>query len=104
VNDTTIATKETISYSKRMKSMMDKVPVYAGSKEDIEKKLKQHQEETYAKQQLEDEKLLDAFTKKKLKSKAAIKRARDLVKRKRDAGKSNDKAVNPQDNITVEGQ
>ena len=104
VNDTTIATKETISYSKRMKSMMDKVPVYEGSPEDIDKKIKKHQEELYLAQKLEEDKLLDAFTNKKLKSKAAIKRARGLAKRKRDAGKSNDKAVNPQVNPTVEGQ
>jgi hypothetical protein len=103
VNDTTVATKETISYSKKMKSMMDKVIVYDGSQEDIEKKIKKHQEELYLAQKAEEDKLLDAFTNKKLKSKAAIKRARGLAKRKRDAGKSTDKTVNPQDNIVTEG-
>ena len=102
VNDTTIATKETIGYSKRMKSMMDKVIVYDGSQEDIDKKIKKHQEELYLAQKAEEDKLLDAFTNKKLKSKAAIKRARGLAKRKRDAGKSTDKTVNPQDNIVTE--
>jgi len=103
VNDTTIVTKETISYSKKMKSMMDKVIVYDGSQEDIDKKIKKHQEELYLAQKAEEDKLLDAFTNKKLKSKAAIKRARGLAKRKRDAGKSTDKTVNPQDNIVTEG-
>ncbi len=103
VNDATIATKETISYSKKMKSMMDKVIVYDGSQEDIDKKIKEHQEELYLAQKVEEDKLLDAFANKKLKSKAAIKRARGLAKRKRDAGKTNSKAVNPQDNIVTEG-
>ena len=104
VNDMTHTTEQTKSYNKRMKSMMDKVIVYDGSQEDIDKKIKKHQEELYLTQKAEEDKLLDAFTNKKLKSKAAIKRARGLAKRKRDAGKSNDKAVNPQDNPTVEGQ
>ena len=83
--------------------MMDKVIVYDGSQEDIDKKIKKHQEELYLAQKAEEDKLLDAFTNKKLKSKAAIKRARGLAKRKRDAGKSTDKTVNPQDNIVTEG-
>ena len=102
VNDTK-TTKETIGYSKTMKSMLDKVVVYDGSQEDIDKKIKKHQEELYLAQKAEEDKLLDAFTNKKLKSKAAIKRARGLAKRKRDAGKSTDKTVNPQDNIVTEG-
>ena len=105
INDTTSATKKTKSYNKRVKSMMDKVPVYEGSKEDIEKKIKKHQEELFLAQKAEEDKLLDAFTNKKLKSKAAIKKALGLAKkRNNDAGKKNDKAVNPQDNIAVEGQ
>jgi hypothetical protein len=104
VNDMTHATEQTKNYNKRMKSMMDKVIVYDGSQEDIDKKIKKHQEELYLAQKAEEDQLLDAFTNKKLKSKAAIKRARGLAKRKRDAGKSNDKAVNPQVNPTVEGQ
>ncbi len=83
--------------------MMDKVIVYDGSQEDIDKKIKKHQEELYLAQKVEEDKLLDAFANKKLKSKAAIKRARGLAKRKRDAGKTNDKVVNPQDNIVTEG-
>ena len=103
INDT-IATKEkTKADNKRIKSMMDKVIVYDGSQEDIDKKIKKHQEELYLAQKAEEDKLLDAFTNKKLKSKAAIKRARGLAKRKRDAGKSTDKTVNPQDNIVTEG-
>ena len=103
VNDMTHTTKQTKSYNKRIKSMMDKVIVYDGSQEDIDKKIKKHQEELYLAQKAEEDKLLDAFTNKKLKSKAAIKRARGLAKRKRDAGKSTDKTVNPQDNIVTEG-
>lgn len=69
-----------------------------------EDKLKEHNEESFTKQEFEEAKLLDAFANKKLKSKAAIKRARALAKRKSDAGKKNDKAANPQVNPTVEGQ
>ena len=103
INDLEIATETTKAYNKRVKSMLDKVVVYKGTEEDIAKKIKQHQEEVFEKQQIEENKLLDAFTNKKLKSKAAIKRARGLAKRKRDAGKSTDKTVNPQDNIVTEG-
>lgn len=103
INDTMTTTEKTKAYNKRVKSMMDKVIVYDGSQEDIDKKIKKHQEELYLAQKAEEDKLLDAFTNKKLKSKAAIKRARGLAKRKRDAGKSTDKTVNPQDNIVTEG-
>jgi hypothetical protein len=65
--------------------------------------LKEHNDKAFEKQKTEEGKLLDAFANKKLKSKAAIKRARGLAKRKRDAGKSTDKTVNPQDNIVTEG-
>ena len=103
VNDTTPTKEKTKAYSKRIKVMIDKVPVYEGADEkEIEKKIKKHQEELYLAQKAEEDKLLDAFTNKKLKSKAAIKRARSLAKRKRDAGKSTNKAVNPQDNIVTE--
>lgn len=102
INDTT-TTEKTRAYNKRIKSMMDKIVIYDGSPEEIDKKIKKHQEELYLAQKAEEDKLLDAFTNKKLKSKAAIKRARGLAKRKRDAGKSTDKTVNPQDNIVTEG-
>lgn len=69
-----------------------------------EEELKKHNDESFEKQKLEDAKLLDAFTNKKLKSKAAIKRALGLAKKTNDAGKKNDKTVKPQDNPTVEGQ
>lgn len=105
VNDVkTTETKNIKIENKSFKSMMDKVVVYTGSKEEIEKKIKLHQEETFAAQEAEEAKLLDAFANKKLKSKAAIKRARALAKKKSDAGKKNDKAANPQVNPTVEGQ
>ena len=104
VNDMTTTKDKTKAYNKRVKSMMDKVPVYEGSKEDIDKKIKKHQEELFAAQKAEEDKLLDAFTNKKLKSKAAIKKALGLSKKRNDAGKKTDKAVNPQDNTTVEGQ
>ena len=103
INDVIPTIEKTKAYNKRIKSMMDKVIVYDGSQEDIDKKIKKHQEELYLAQKAEEDKLLDAFTNKKLKSKAAIKRARGLAKRKRDAGKSTDKTVNPQDNIVAEG-
>ena len=104
INDTIATTEKTKTYNKRIKSMMDKVIVFDGADEkEIEKKIKKHQEELYLAQKVEEDKLLDAFTNKKLKSKAAIKRARGLAKRKRDAGKSTDKTVNPQDNIVTEG-
>ncbi len=103
INDTTPTKEKTKAYNKRVKVMIDKAPVYEGSEEDIKKKIKEHQEELFLKQKAEEDKLLDAFTNKKLKSKAAIKRARGLAKRKRDAGKSTDKTVNPQDNIVTEG-
>lgn len=102
INDIT-TTEKTKADNKRMKSMMDKIIIYDGSPEEIDKKIKKHQEELYLAQKAEEDKLLDAFTNKKLKSKAAIKRARGLAKRKRDAGKSTDKTVNPQDNIVTEG-
>ena len=66
--------------------------------------LKKHSEELFAAQELENQKLLDAFTNKKLKSKAAIKKALSLSKKHNDAGKKKDKAVNPQVEVTVEGQ
>ena len=103
INDTP-KTTETNTASKHFKSMMDKVPIYTGSKEEIEKKIKIHQDETLAKQTAEEDKLLDAFAKKKLKSKAAIRKARGIAKRRKDAGKKQDKAAKLQDNITVEGQ
>ena len=68
-----------------------------------EDELKKHNDESFEKQKLEDAKLLDAFTNKKLKSKAAIKRALGLAKKSNDAGKKNDKTVKPQDNIVTEG-
>lgn len=104
INDTTAVETKTKAYNKRIKSMMDKVPVYEGSKEDIEKKIKKHQDELFEKQKLEEDKLLDAFANKKLKSKAAIKKALGLSKKRNDAGKKADKAADPQDNIAVEGQ
>ena len=103
INDTT-KTTETLTSAKHFKSMMDKVVVYTGNEDEIKKKVKEHQDKLFAAQEIEEAKLLDAFTKKKLKSKAAIKRARALAKRKSDAGKKNKKAVNPQVNSTVEGQ
>lgn len=69
-----------------------------------EEQLKKHNDEAFEKQKAEDVKLLDAFANKKLKSKAAIKRAKGLAKKHLDAGKSTDKAAKPQDNSTVEGQ
>lgn len=69
-----------------------------------EDELKKHNDESFEKQKFEDAKLLDAFANKKLKSKAAIKRALGLAKKKNDAGKNTDKAAKPQDNPTVEGQ
>ena len=69
-----------------------------------EEDLKKHNDESFEKQKLEDAKLLDAFANKKLKSKAAIKRAIGLAKKTNDAGKTKDKAAKPQDNPTVEGQ
>ena len=104
INDTVAVSEKTKAYNKRIKSMMDKVIVYEGSKEDIDKKIKKHQEELYLAHKAEEDKLLDAFTNKKLKSKAAIKKALGLAKKRNDAGKKEDKAVNPQDNIAVEGQ
>ena len=65
---------------------------------------KNSNDESFEKQKLENAKLLDAFANKKLKSKAAIKRALGLAKKKNDAGKNTDKAAKPQDNPTVEGQ
>lgn len=103
INDTT-KTKETLTSAKHFKSMMDKVVVYTGNEDEIKKKVKEHQDKLFAAQEEEEAKLLDAFTNKKLKSKAAIKRARALAKRKSDAGKKNKKAVDPQVNSTVEGQ
>ena len=70
-----------------------------------EDELKKHNDESFEKQKLENAKLLDAFTNKKLKSKAAIKKALGLAKkRNNDAGKKNDKAVNPQVEVTAEAQ
>ena len=66
--------------------------------------MKEHAEELAKTQKIEDSKLLDAFTNKKLKSKAAIKKALGLSKKRNDAGKSKDKAVNPQVEVTAEGQ
>lgn len=103
VNDMTHTTEQTKSYNKRMKSMMDKVIVYDGDQEDIDKKIKKHQEELYLAQKFEEDKLLDAFANKKLKSKAAIKRALGLAKKRNKAGKKTDKAAKPQDNIVAEG-
>ena len=103
INDTP-KTKETDTCAKHFKSMMDKVPVYTGSKEEIEKKIKQHQEETFAKQTAEEDKLLDAFAKKKVKSKAAIKKAIGLTKKRNEAGKKQKKEAKQPDNTTVEAQ
>ena len=66
--------------------------------------LKTHSEELFEARKLENKKLLDAFTNKKLKSKAAIKKALSLSRRNNDAGKKKDKAVNQQVEVTVEGQ
>ena len=103
INDTP-KTKETDTCAKHFKSMMDKVPVYTGSKEEIEKKVKQHQEETLAKQIAEENKLLDAFANKKVKSKAAIKKAIGLTKKRNEAGKKQKKKAKQPVNTTVEGQ
>lgn len=96
-------TKETQTCTKSFKSMMDKVPVYTGSKEEIEKKIKQHQEETYAKQLAEEDKLLDAFANKKLRNKAAIKKAISLAKKRNKAGKKKQQEAKQPDNIVTEG-
>ncbi len=104
INDTTPTKEKTKAYNKRVKVMIDKAPVYEGSEEDIKKKIKEHQEELFLKQKAEEDKLLDAFANKKLKSKAAIKKALGLSKKRNDAGKKADKTANPQDNIAVEGQ
>ena len=103
VNDTTAVEPKTKAYNKRLKVMIDKAPVYEGSEEDIKKKIKEHQEELFLKQKAEEDKLLDAFANKKLKSKAAIKRALGLAKKRNDAGKKTNKAAKPQDNIVAEG-
>jgi hypothetical protein len=103
INDTP-KTKEAQVCTKSYKSMMDKVITYTGSKEEIEKKIKQHQEETFAKQTFEEDKLLDAFAKKKLKSKAAIKKAIGLTKKRNEAGKKKEKAAKQPVNAPVEGQ
>ena len=97
-------TKETNRASKHFKSMMDKVPVYTGSKEEIEKKIKIHQDETLTKQIAEEDKLLDAFAKKKVKSKAAIKKAIGLTKKRNEAGKKKQKEAKQPVNAPVEGQ
>ena len=103
INDTT-PTKETNTASKHFKGMMDKVPVYTGSKEEIEKKIKIHQEETLAKQIAEEDKLLDAFAKKKLRNKAAIKKAIALSKKRNKAAQKKQKEAEQPDNTTVEAQ
>ena len=104
INDTPRNTRPVEpTYKGNFKSIMDKVPVYTGNEEEIKKKLKEHEEMTYAKQVAEETKLLDAFANKKLKSKSAIRKARSLAKRKNDAGKKVDKAAKPQDNIVTEG-
>lgn len=99
INDTTITkTKSDRQTSTSFNKLMKTTPT-----RDVEQ-LKKHSEELFDAQKLEDDKLLDAFTNKKLKSKAAIKKALGLAKKRNDAGKKNDKAVNPQDNTAVEGQ
>lgn len=103
INDTT-PTKETNTASKHFKSMMDKVPVYTGSQEEIEKKIKQHQEETLAKQTAEEDKLLDAFAKKKLRNKAAIKKAIALSKKRNKAAQKKQKEAEQPVEVTAEAQ
>ena len=98
VNDTTIkSTKTNRKQSTDFNKLMSTTP-----KRD-EETLKEHNDESYFKQKAEEDKLLDAFANKKLKSKAAIKRALGLAKKRNDAGKKTDKAAKPQDNIVTEG-
>lgn len=101
INDST-PTKETNRASKHFKSMMDKVPVYTGTQEEIEKKIKQHQEEMFAKQTAEEDKLLDAFANKKLRNKAAIKKAIALSKKRNKAAQKKQKEAKQPDNIVAE--
>ena len=98
INDATIQTsKSDREVSKTFNKLMATTP-----KRDIEQ-LKKHSEDLFDIQQAEDEKLLDAFAKKKVKSKAAIKKALGLSKKRNDAGKDKDKKANLQDNIVTEG-
>ena len=98
VNDTTIKnTKTNRKQSTDFNKLMSTTP-----KRD-EETLKEQNDESYFKQKAEEDKLLDAFANKKLKSKAAIKRALGLAKKRNDAGKKTDKAAKLQDNIVAEG-
>ena len=99
VNDTTV--KNTIT--DRQKSI-NLNHLLASTPNRTAEELKKHSEELFEAQKLENKKLLDAFTNKKLKSKAAIKKALSLSKKHNDAGKKKDKAVNPQVEVAVEGQ
>ena len=84
--------------TKTFNKLMAKTPIRD------EEALKKHNDESFAKQEFEEAQLLDAFANKKLKSKTAIKKALGLAKKKKnDAGKNNDKAAKPQDNIVTEG-
>ena len=105
INDTPKTTRpvEPI-YKGNFKSIMDKVPVYTGSQEEIEKKIKQHQEETLAKQTAEEDKLLDAFAKKKLRNKAAIKKAIALSKKRNKAAQKKQKEAKQPVEVTAEAQ
>lgn len=99
INDTdNTNTKSDRQISTKFNKLMKTTPIRSAEE------LKKHSEDLFIAQKLEDDKLLDAFTNKKLKSKAAIKKALGLAKKRNDAGKEKDKAVNPQDNIAVEGQ
>lgn len=92
------------TYKGNFKSIMDKVPVYTGSEEEIKKKLKEHEEITYAAQIAEEDKLLDAFARKKLRNKAAIKKAIALSKKRNKAAQKEQKEAKQPDNTTVEEQ
>lgn len=68
-------------YSAR-RSMMSKIP--AMKSED----LKKESEDLYYQRRREDEKLLDAYNRKAVKSKAAIRRAEALIKARNEAKKA----------------
>lgn len=99
VNDTTV--KNTTTDRQKSTNLNH---LLASTPNRTAEELKSHSEELFEAQKLENKKLLDAFTNKKLKSKAAIKKALSLSKKRNDAGKKKDKAVNPQVEVTVEGQ
>ena len=97
INDTTIKnTRTDRQNSTNFNKLMKTTPT-----RNVED-LKKHSEDLFEAQKLEDEKLLDAFANKKLKSKAAIKKALGLSKKYNDAGKKKDKAANPQVEVIAE--